>query len=796
MRDTVIIAEKPSVASGIARIVGADTPRRQKANGYLEGNGYKVTWAFGHLVGLVSPEALGFGGDTLPIMPEEWKTDIIHPSKSDMAATIKRQMEIIGDLFRSAKRIIVATDAGREGELIFRYIYESLGCDAPFDRLWISSLTDEAIRAGLDNLRPGRDYDSLSDAAHARSEADWLLGYNASRALRVSSGYKGNLSLGRVQTPVLKMICDRFEANRTFVPTPYWQVRAVARKGLQSFTVTSVDRFASEADAGRARDAAASAGAITIIKVETRDVTTRPPLLHDLTSLQREANAKLGLTADETLKIAQRLYESRHLTYPRTGSRYIPEDIYRTLPPLIARIECHERFTAAAAALEGKRLCRRSVNDEKVTDHHALLPTPNIPENLTGAELAVWEMVCGRLLEAVGEDSVSKRTTVEADGGGTAFKATGSTLVKAGWKSVLGAAGGETTAESKTDRDDEEPDQTLPRLTEGETLPAEGHETVRKTDKPLPIYTDSSLLGEMETCGKKIDDEELRETMKDLGLGTPATRAQTIETLIARRYVERKGKKLLPTDLGLAVWRLTKDLRVADVRTSGEWERDLTLVERGKKRKAEFDEGIRQFTLEVIKDIKDNCPSLGDTSPDEPARICPLCGKPMANRRYDILCDPSAGGCGLRVGREVAGKRIPVKAIDDLCSGRATGVIKGFKSKSGKTFEARLRIDPEKRSVAFDFGQPQTIEGRICPCCGRPLTDGRWTLTCECGLSIQKCPGGVTMDQEQIDTLLSGKAVHLKGMRSKTGKTYGARLTLNTREKKIDYVFDSKTKRR
>ena len=801
MSNTVIIAEKPSVASGIARVVGADAPHRHGPNGYIEGNGYTVTWAFGHLVGLVSPEAAGYGGNALPIMPEEWKTAVIAMKDPKKDSIVKGQVEEIRTLFEGAGRIIVATDAGREGELIFRYIYEYLGCTTPFDRLWISSLTDEAVRSGLRDLRPGSEYDALSAAAHARSEADWLLGYNASRALRVYSGYKGNLSLGRVQTPVLRMICDRYETNRTFVPTPFWQVSAEVRKYSSTFTVLSVTKFATEDEAKAACEAARRSSRMRVTSVEKKTVVNKPPLLYDLTSLQRAANSKLGLTADETLRIAQKLYEGKYMTYPRTGSRYIPKDIYRTLPSLLTKIQGYGRFSDAAKALEGKTLCRRSVNDEKVTDHHALLPTGNIPTDLSGIEKAVWEMVCARLLEAVGEDSTSERTTVLLDCGGTTFKATGSVLTKAGWRCVLGE--GETQYADKQkkegegkDEDEDEKLQKLPSLVQDEVLPADRIETVRKTDKPLPIYTDASLLGEMETCGKRIDDEELRESMKDIGLGTPATRAQTIERLIQVGYIERESKKLLPTDLGLAIWKLVRDLRIADVRTSGEWERDLAQVEHGKLRKESFDEAIRRFTLEVIDDIKNNCPKLEDVEvKGEPNRPCPICGHMMSNRRYDVSCLEEEGGCGLRIPREVAGKKLPISAFEMLTIGMRTAVLHGFKSKSGKPFDARLSLDKENRKVKFEFDRAPQVKGRICPCCGRPLEDGKWTLSCSCGFEIRKSPGGVMLSAEQIDDLLSGKGVHLRGMKNKEGKSYSATLKINTEQKKVEYKFDPRKRK-
>lgn len=791
MGKTVIIAEKPSVALGVAKVVGAGRSCRDKANGYMEGNGYSVTWAFGHLVGLDSPEAMGYTDKQVPMFPETWKTHVIESAKPDMTRTVRKQMDVIDSLFSGASEIIVATDAGREGELIFRYIYEYLGCRTQFRRLWISSLTDEAIRKGLSELRPGREYDNLSAAAHARSEADWLVGFNASRALRLVSGFKGKLSLGRVQTPVLCMVCERFEANRTFVPKPYWQISAIVHKDMTNVTVLSQKRFDNEKEAKETMERIRGADRMTVTGVEKKKVTTRPPLLYDLTTLQRDANRRFGMTADETLRTAQSLYEKKYLSYPRTGSRYISDDVFATIPGLIAKAAGCERFSQAAEALRGARLSRRSVDASKVTDHHALLPTEVFPRDLTGDEKKIWEMVCGRMLEVFGEDSVSERTTVTLDCSGTAFGVSGSVPVKAGWKAVFGK---EAENEGKDDDKEGEDSQTrLPAFQEGETVPAAKFETVRKTDKPLPIYTDASLLGEMETCGRKIDDEELRESMKDIGLGTPATRAAIIETLIARKYIERKDKKLIPTELGNTIWKTVRGRKIADVRTTGEWERELSLIEQGKKDKSEFDRAIRDYVLEIIEDLRSNCKPFGTISTTgHEAPLCPICGKRMKSLQYSVLCDEGDGGCGFRIPKEIAGKKIPDSALAALAAGKNTAVLKGFKSKSGKSFDARLGVDKENKKIMFVFDEPKPtrLEGRICPCCGGNLSDDRWKLACGCGFLMYKSPGGVALTEKQIDRLLSGWGVPLKGLKSKTGKTFSATLKINTSEKKVEYLFN------
>ena len=798
MAYTLIIAEKPSVAGEIAKVIGATTPHRDKAAGYLEGNGYRVTWAFGHLVGLDRPEDMGFPGQTLPIFPQKWKTHIIQYPKADMTATVSKQMKILDGLFKGASEIIVATDAGREGELIFRYIYEYIGCNTPFRRLWISSLTNQAIKQGMASLKDGKEMNPLSEAAHARSEADYLVGFNASRALRLASGYKGNLSLGRVQTPVLCMVCERYLANKNFVPTPFWQIKALIHKGNESFEVLSKRKYDKEDEANADQRTVAASGQFRVVGVEKKQVTTKPPLLFDLTALQRAANSKYGMTADETLKTAQALYEKKYITYPRTGSRYIPDDVFQTIPGLITKVAGYPLFAQAAKDLSGKKLCKKSVNASKVTDHHALLPTDCVPSSLSGNEKKIYEMVAGRMLEAFGEDSLADRTSVELDCAGIRFLASGSVITKAGWKAVFGAdLTKETDKEKESDNGDEgDENRSLPPLCENETLPGDQIVSVRKTDKPLPIYTDASLLGDMETCGKKIEDEELRDAMKDVGLGTPATRAATIETLLARGYLVRESKKLIPTELGSNIAETVKGRKIADVATTGEWERQLARIERGEIRKADFDNDIRNYVLQIIQDLQSNCKSFaGVFASREPTRTCPICGKPMKNLKFSVNCDPESGGCGFKVGREIAGKKLPESAITALCQGKETSVIKGFTSKTGKKFDCKLGLDRENKKVKFILGTSAAgpaLQGLVCPCCGDTLQDDKWKLTSGCGFILYKSQGGVPFTEDIIRKLLSGEKVPMKGMTNKAGKKYNATLHVNTQEKKLDLIFDKK----
>lgn len=794
----VIIAEKPSVALSIAKIVGADTSHREGPTGYVEGNGYRVTWAFGHLVTLQTPRQMGYTSNDIPMFPEEWKTRPVakgrdKDGKDIVDAGVKKQLKTLETLFNSAERIIVATDAGREGELIFRYIYEHLGCRTPFDRLWISSLTDEAIRKGLREIKPGSSYDNLSRAAHARSEADWLVGMNASTALKRGTDFPGTLSLGRVQTPTLGMICARYLENKNFVPTPFWQLLAGTAKNGSAFDVQSEDDYQSREAAETALQAAKAAAALKVESVEKKRSKTSPPYLYDITSLQRAANGKYGLTAEQTLNTAQSLYEKKFLSYPRTGSRFIPEDVYRVMPALISGIEAYPRFSDAARALRGKTLCRKSVNDKKVTDHHALLPTENIPGDLEGNEKKIWEMVCARALEAFGEDSIADITNVRLSAGGVAFKAHGSVTVVPGWKGVLGS---DSVDENRKDDAEEDDPKSLPDLRQGETLPVQKMESVRKETKPKPVYTDSGLLGAMETCGKDLDDEDAREAMKDVGIGTPATRASMIEKLINVKYISREKKKLVPTDLGLQVWDLVKDKKISEVRTTGEWERDLALVEQGKMDAGLFNRGIKEFVKQITEDLLTNSTKI--TRDAGKTYRCPYCGRDMANFEKAVSCYEKRGGCGFTVWRTAGGRKLDRDDLEALLSGGETKLICGFKGKTGTKFNAKLRVNPDTHKTEYVFAErkeaPQgpSVDGASCPACGKPMADGGSRLTCTCGMTIWKTVCGVTLTEEQIRKIAAGESVPVAGMRSKAGKVFSAKLKANAKDRKVDFVFDKK----
>ena len=580
----------------------------------------------------------------------------------------------------------ITTLDNREGELIFRYIFHYLNCRKPFVRLWISSLTDKAIREGLDNLQPGEYYDNLYLSAKSRSEADWLIGINATQALSVAAG-QGVFSLGRVQTPTLVMICSRYLENRNFVPAKFWQLKAATASGEISFTAQSTAKWEQQPEAIAALQRVKDAGQLVVKSVERKEACQEPPLLYDLTTLQKEANTKLNFSADKTLSIAQSLYEKKVMSYPRTGSRYIPEDVFDEMPERVALLGQYPRFAGYAAGLDGAALNRRSVNDSKVTDHHALIITENLPGELSKDERAVYELVAGRMLEAFSGKCVKDVTTALLSGGDTDFTVKGSVMKEAGWRAVFG--------EQETGGDEEA--ASLPPLQEGEYLPLSGVDLLEKQTKPKPLHTESSLLAAMENAGKELEDAELKASLKDAGIGTPATRAAIIETLFARQYIVREKKNLVPTDKGLAVYKIVKDKKIADVEMTGMWETALAKIEAGSMDADTFRKGIEVYAAQITAELLSVQLSVatGETCP------CPKCN----NGRilfYPKVAKCSNVDCTLTIFRNKCDKQLSDKQIVELVTKRKTGLIKGFKGKNGKAFDASLVLD-EQFNIGFSF---------------------------------------------------------------------------------------------
>ena len=681
---TCIIAEKPSVARDIARIVGA----KSKQEGYMEGSGYLVTWAMGHLIALAMPEAYGFSAykrEELPIRPDPFQLIVRQVRKdkeyiSDPAAL--KQLKVIRSCFDKADRIIVATDAGREGELIFRYIYQHLGCRKPFDRLWISSLTDKAIREGLSNLKPGNSYDNLYHSAKARSEADWLVGINASRALSIAR--KGGYSLGRVQTPTLAMVCRRYIENRDFSSVPYWKLSALMEKEGVSLKAVGCKDYENEALAQTALATLRSQNQLRIESVARKVTHTAPPLLYDLTALQKEANRRHGFSADKTLSIAQSLYEKKITTYPRTGSRYISEDIFEEVPVLL-------RKTGTTIT---EPLNRHSVDNAKVTDHHAIIPTGETPLGLSADETTIYQMVVNRFIEAFSPDSEEERMQVRFTDGTNTFTWKACRQISLGWKAVQ--KGKEVEAEKKEDSD-EQILSSLPTLTEGEILPLVDAEITEHKTKSKPLYTEATLLSAMENAGKEVKEDDKRKAMAECGIGTPATRANIIETLILRDYIRRDKKSIIPTEKGLAVYEIVKDKKIANAEMTGAWELALAAIEAGKMLADKFSQGINSYVVTICEELL----SLSSDQKSYPVYRCPKCGQQSVGI-YAKVAKCRHETCGFHVFREVCGIHLSEDNIRDLISSGRTPILKGLTSKAGKKFNARLVLG-EDYATSFEF---------------------------------------------------------------------------------------------
>ena len=662
-----IIAEKPSVAKEIAHIVGAG----KREEGYMQGNGYYVTWAFGHLVQPAMPETYGMKGfhaENLPVIPDPFvlvprqvKTE--NGYKPD--AGVLAQIKIIGKLFDSSERIIVATDAGREGELIFRYLYEYLGCKKPFDRLWISSLTDSAIREGLANLRNGKEYDNLYHAAKARSEADWLVGINGTQALTIAAG-RGTYSVGRVQTPTLGMVCERYWEHKRFESKPFWQVHfgVVDADSGNILKFTSANRWTDKATATDIYNKVKDTGSAIITKVTTKRKVEKAPLLYDLTTLQKEANSQHGFTAEHTLSIAQKLYEAKFITYPRTSSRYISDDVFATLPKLFKNLENHSEYGEKVKFLPGSEdYSKNSVNAAKVTDHHALLITENAAIGLFKDEKIVYDMILCRMIEAFSADCIKDITSVSAQvDHEIEFGISGSIIRQTGWRALSLKEKNSKKDKNADTTDNEVKEQVIPNWQEGQHIPLSGCTITEGKTKPKPLHTESTLLAAMETAGKEIEDDTMRQAMKDSGIGTPATRAAIIETLLKREYMVRQQKKLVPTEKGLALHSVVKNMAIANVEMTGKWEAELAKIERGEASADGFTHSIEGYTREITAELL-GCDRL--FSHKDSGCQCPKC-KHGTMQFFGKVVRCSNKECGMPVFKQVAGKLLTDADITDL----------------------------------------------------------------------------------------------------------------------------------
>ena len=707
MSKTLVIAEKPSVGRDLATALPDDF-KQSGDKTHLDGDRYVITWAVGHLVGLAAPDEYDpklkrWRFADLPIVPEHFKLVPVDERS-------KKQLQAVHRLMRSDEvdLIVNACDAGREGELIFAYLYETAGIAKPVKRLWLNSMTRKAIQEAFEHLREGSEMERLEAAARSRSEADWVVGMNATRAasIRLRAAFDGAVSLGRVQTPTLALVARREEEIRAFVPEPYWLVEAEFEADPQRAyrgRYLGGKRIAEELAARIVEECRDKPGEIT--SLEKKEERERPQLLYDLTSLQRHANTLFGFSARRTLAAAQRLYEEhKAITYPRTSSRFLPSDQIPEIKPTAELVGRNAAYTAGARyVLSLDRLpLGRVVNDKKIADHHALIPTRSEHDldRMGSDERKVYDLVAKRFLAVFHPDAVFERTRVETTVNEHVFRTSGRRLIEAGWKAVYG----EEAQPAERPDDDTGGDQPLPRLEQGESVRVEEVESLRKETQPPRRFTEASLLGAMETAGKDIEDADLREAMKDSGIGTPATRAAIIERLIDVGYIEREGRALIATDKGIQVIRLLGSHPLTSPELTGDWERRLGLIEQGEDSRPAFMSDIAKFTTETVqeldklKDVKIERVNLGP---------CPVCGRDVIENRKGYSCwtkdDP---GCGFVIWKKKAGKILPVSVVKQLMEkGRTEKPVTGFKGRSGRSFSAKLRLDQGedgKWRVEFD----------------------------------------------------------------------------------------------
>jgi DNA topoisomerase-3 len=727
MAKTLLIAEKPSVGQDLARVLPGPfekhTGAGERTTRWLEGPEHVVTWAVGHLVQLAEPDEYDdkfkkWRMADLPIVPDRFKL-VVRDERS------QKQMSVVKTLLRrdDISGLVNACDAGREGELIFKWVVEKAGgTDRPVQRLWLSSMTKQAMLDALGNLRPDDEMKNLEEAAKSRSEADWIVGMNATRAatIRLRSSFDGAVSLGRVQTPTLAILTRREEEIRAFVPEKYWLVDAKFatdddRRYEGRFHAGTQPRLqtADEADAivAAVRD---QRGEITkLAKTERKE---KAPLLYDLTSLQREANTRFGFSARRTLAAAQRCYEEHKvLTYPRTSSRYLTSDMVPEIKPTAEKLGRVPEYAKGAEYVLGLDLLplARVVDDAKVGDHHAIIPT-NSEHNvskLNSDDRRIYDLVTRRFLAVFHPDAVFENTRIETTVAEHIFRTRGKVLLVPGWRGVYGEL-----AEGEGGDDDEGRDQQLPRLVQGEEVLTRAVEALEKETQPPRRYSDASLLGAMETAGKLVDDDELREAMKDSGIGTPATRAAIIERLIDVGYVERDARALVATEKGLNVIRLLEEHPLTSPALTGDWERRLGLIERGEEHRDRFMGDIAKFADETVhtldarlKDVRIPRANLGP---------CPVCGHDIVENRKGYSCwsreDP---GCGFVIWKSKAGKQLPAAVARELiATGRTEKPVTGFKGRSGRAFRARLAlIQSEDGKWRVEFDEPWAQEGAKAP---------------------------------------------------------------------------------
>jgi DNA topoisomerase-3 len=797
----VILTEKPSVARDIAKCLSINNKR----DGYFEGNGYQITWAFGHLVELKEPDEYDpawkrWSLESLPIIPEQFGLK----AKGDASA--QKQLNTIKHLFKAAEEIICATDAGREGELIFRYILSWTECtQKPFKRLWISSLTDDAIRQGFARLQEGHAYDGLYRAARCRSESDWIVGLNATRLYTLKFGQQGSLwTIGRVQTPVLALIVQKDSEISNFVAQDFWELHSLYRDADFQYVG---GRFDQKTDAETLLSRIQGKD-FQVTEVKGKKETLSPPSLYDLTELQKDMSIRYGLTADQTLSAAQQLYEKKHVTYPRTDSRYLTNDMKPGMKPLLTKLRAKFELQIEPLDLDKLTLNSRIFNDAKVTDHHAIIPTTALPGALSGNEPKIYEAIALRFIATFYPPCIKQITTVfgEVCGGGFSppviekpvdqratevapttvkFKTTGTMIESPGWQVLY---------KNDTASQPDKTQKILPNFVKGETGSQQPSITQGKTTPPKP-YNEASLLSIMESAGKTCDDEQLKEALKEKGLGTPATRASIIEVLIKRNYIQRQKKNLLSTESGRHLISIIADDRLKSATMTGEWEAKLKKMEHNDYDSDRFMAEIIRFTRK-IKDESDK--PLYDRS-----RFgdCPLCGKPVIEGRKGYGCSGWKAGCRFVFWKQVYGVSITPDMACQLLQHSRTLHSYAIKL-DDEVFNAYLSLNKQGEIGVSKagLGQRSTIRAAIadCPLCNGKIVETAKAYSCSewrngCKMTIWKTIAHKNITVAMAKKLLSkGETGTLKGFKSAKGTEFEANLKLVDGKVEMDFSGSEK----
>ena len=767
----VCIAEKPSVAKELAHIIGANNRR----DGYFEGNGYQVTWTFGHLCTLKEPNDYteqwkSWNMRSLPMIPQKFGIKLIENDG------VKKQFATIEKLMSTAEEVINCGDAGQEGELIQRWVMSKAKCTAPVKRLWISSLTEEAIREGFQKLQEGKKFDNLYAAGSARAIGDWLLGMNATRLYTLKYGQNRQvLSIGRVQTPTLALIVNRQKEIDAFISEPYFEIKTIYREA--TFSATS-GRFKNREDAAQVLEEISHFD-LEIGKIETKNSIEQPLRLFDLTSLQVDCNRKFNMGAEDTLKTIQSLYEKKLTTYPRVDTTYLSEDIYPKVPGILKQMKGYETLTAPLLQEKQIRKSNKVFDNAKITDHHAIIPTGQWRADLTMQEKQVFDMVAKRFISVFYPDCKVANTTVEAKVGVHNFKATGKQILSPGWRAVY-----------MNDKNPVQSDENLlPIFVSGEHGPHEPG-LLEKYTQPPKYHTEATLLRAMETAGKSVDDEELRELMKDNGIGRPSTRANIIETLFRRKYMKKDGKKLVATPTGIDLIDSIENELLKSPELTGQWEKKLRLIELGQYDVALFMDEMKQMVTEVVDQVKHSprkeftfapvepeIPEKKDkvAPPEHQETACPLCKKSILKKGKNAWgCSGWKDGCRFIIPFEFMGKKLTESQIRRLAEKGKTALIKGFKQ-DDDLVDGFLELNSDFKIILAE-AEPEKL---VCPSCKiGEIVKGNTAWGCTnfkggCKLRVPLELQGKKLTESQVNQLvLKGQTRPFTSMEG-TNKTTG-----------------------